>query len=213
MAASVTAVALLLTACGNSDEASDDGIAGADEHRDTIPEDETAEPDDNATDAPDGIDRPSIELPDDLTLVFENAETGDPVQDAILADSQRQQEAEMEAVTSGESDRPALGFYTSGDALLTTLQILSSFQEENKTTTGTIRYFNWNVEMQEDDAAAVLYCYDETDSETRDRDSKEIDETAGSTDSILFVDRLELSEDGVWQTVFRDAEGGAPACQ
>ncbi len=111
IAAVAAASALLLTACGGGgDDGSDDEIEGLEENTDAGGE-ESEEPSPSATED-DGIDRPEIELPDDVNNVFEEVDTDDPVELAVLADHERRVNSIDEAITSGDMNRPALGFYS-----------------------------------------------------------------------------------------------------
>ncbi|MEU5629257.1 hypothetical protein [Streptomyces tendae] len=62
-------------------------------------------------------DRPKVELPSDLKLTFEGAETADPVKDAVLADNAERMRAVDAAVAGTDPEGKALGFYSTGNAL------------------------------------------------------------------------------------------------
>src|SRR5688572_29010234 len=87
------AAALSLSACGGGDSDSskdNDKIAGADTGTE-----KSASPSESAVDS---AERPKIELPPDVTMVFEDPDTGDPVKDAVLADNAERMRAVNAAI-------------------------------------------------------------------------------------------------------------------
>ncbi|WP_328378190.1 hypothetical protein OHB13_21525 [Streptomyces sp. NBC_00440] len=208
----VVAAALLLSACGGGDSASSnkaDKVPGADTGT------KTAAP--SASASADGIERPDITLPKDVKNVFEGWQTGDPQQDAVLADSRRHINAIDAAVTEGTPQTkkfPAVDFYTKDAALLDAYQYIASFYKAGQSFSGTARYYNQHVKLQNTGAASVTYCADETTAYTKDRKTGKVEKgTPSSDDYILYNTQLKKNTKGVWQTVVITSDGGAKACQ
>ncbi|WP_130798078.1 hypothetical protein [Streptomyces otsuchiensis] len=198
----VATVGLLLTGCSSGDAEPDDDIAGVDTSEPAdADEDEPADDDEQSGDdePDDGIDRPEIELPEDLENVFEPVDTTVPDERAVLADQERFVNAVDEAITSGELDRPALQFYADGEAYLTAVDYVTSFHADGYTISGGVRYYDRSVTLREDGVATTSYCIDYRDSFMVDTSSDEkhaLDDRQGYGTS-----RLERNDDGVWQTV------------
>jgi hypothetical protein len=212
-AAALLAAGLLVAGCsGDGGSPEDDGIAGTETGQaqpsptaDTDPADDDPEPGPD-----DGIDRPEIELPDDVINVFEEVDTDDPVELAVLADQENFINAVDEAVTSGETDRPALPFYTSGDALLAALDYISGMHDDNLSFTGTTRYYHRTLTLREEGVATTAYCIDFSGTRLVDRDTGQT--SPDSEDRYFYATRQELNDVGVWETVYYTSEAGAPQC-
>jgi hypothetical protein len=203
--AASAATALLLTACGGSDngDASDD-IPGVDETTEEPggPEDE---PEDEGEEAGDGVPHPEIDFGADYENIYEDDATGDPVVDAVLRANQGFNDAVDEAIVHFDNDRPALSFYISGPARIATLQMLDTIFESNESSRGSSRYFNRNVNIVEEGVATIEFCRDfsqiyETDFET----GEVVEEADPDAKPTLYAARMELSDSGVWQTVEYD---------
>ncbi|MFF8657695.1 hypothetical protein [Streptomyces huasconensis] len=196
-AALATAAALTLSACGGGDGGSKDSekIAGADSgtQRDSSPSPKASE---------DGIDRPEIKLPKDVKNVFEGGRTGDPKKDAVLADNERWVNSLIEAVTVEAKDHPALKFYATGDALLSSAEYVQGFQKKNKSFVGTTRYYDRKVTFLKDGVAAVTYCQDGTKTYPKDLKTGTVDRSieGSASDYTFFNTRVQKNDKGVWQT-------------
>ncbi|MEK8171309.1 hypothetical protein NKH77_23285 [Streptomyces sp. M19] len=141
------ATALTLTACGgDSDSDGKDKIDGADAT--------TASASPSATPSDDGIDRPEITLPKDVHNVFEGGKTGDPQKDAVLADNERRLNSIDEIITSGDLKRPGLKFYSKGTALGSATTYVQGFLDENRSFTGTTRYYDRKVALLKEGQAS-----------------------------------------------------------
>lgn len=210
----VLAAGLLATACSGDGGSSDDDIPGAggtetqpengDNESDPGPEDEDSEAGD------DGIDRPEIVLPDDVINVFEEVDTDDPVELAVLADQEHHINAVDEAITSGDIDGSALRFYTSGEALMNRFDYITGMHEDNLSFAGTTRYYNREITVRDEGMATTSYCMDAADSYTVDTETGEQDPDSGT--KYLYSSRLELTDDGIWQTVYYTVDEGGSAC-
>ncbi|MGW5127681.1 hypothetical protein ACWEQ7_27275 [Streptomyces sp. NPDC004069] len=103
-----------------------------------------------------------IALPADVKDVFEGWHTGDPTNDAVLADAGRAQTATNYAIIKGNPDKLALAFYRQGNTLVSGAKWVKSFVDAGITYTGTVRYFNPNVITYSQSEAGVTFCTDET---------------------------------------------------
>ncbi len=200
--------ALLLTACGGSDDDKDNGkIAGADTGTK-----KSASPSPTAT--ADGIDRPEIKLPADMRNVFEGRETGDAVKDAILADNERRINAVDAALASGDVKHSAIAFYTTDRALMGLSDYTKRAVAKDISWTGTTRYFDRQVTVFGKTSAAVTYCADESRSNPKDRRTNKVTKVKTSPDSYVYYNTaVTKNEDGVWQTRDLSEDRGAQRCQ
>ncbi|MBM7171401.1 hypothetical protein JQK87_23940 [Streptomyces sp. G44] len=214
-AAAFTAAAVLsLSACGGGDGESKDNeknekIAGAD--TDSGGERRTPSP---KTSEDDGIDRPRIRLPKDVKNVFEGGVTGDPEKDAVLADNKRWVDSLIEAVTVDAQDHPALKFYATGDALVSSAEYIQGFRDKNKSFVGTIRYYDRKVTFLKEGVAAVTYCKDGTKTYPKDLKTGKVDRSIeGSASDYAFVNtRVTKNGKGVWQTDSITSTTGSKKC-
>ncbi|WP_107410267.1 hypothetical protein [Streptomyces luteocolor] len=208
-AALTTAAVLSLSACGGSDGDSKDNdkIAGADSGG---KKSESPSPKASA----DGIDRPTIELPKDVKNVFEGGKTGDPKKDAVLADNERWVDSLIEAVTVDAKDHPAIKFYASGDALLSSAEYIDGFRKKSKSFVGTTRYYNRQVTFLKDGVAAVTYCQDGTKTYPKDLKTGKVDRSVegSASDYAFFNTRVKKNDQGVWQTDSVTSTAGAKKC-
>ncbi|WP_328562081.1 hypothetical protein [Streptomyces coelicoflavus] len=209
-AAAALAAALLLTGCGggsDSDDSGKDEIAGADTGASA-----SASASPSASEA--GVDRPEIKLPADVKNVFEDAKTGDPVKDAVLADNERMINSIDEAITVEAEEHPALKFYSKDNALVAAATYVQSFYEGGTTWTGSTRYYDREVTLSGEKAATVTYCGDETESYSKDRKTKKVKKAPGDADDyVSYNARMQKNADGVWQTVHVVSERGSEKCQ
>ncbi|CAL9521343.1 hypothetical protein SUDANB171_03826 [Streptomyces sp. enrichment culture] len=206
--AASAATALLLTACGGSDngDASDD-IPGVDETTE-----EPGGPEDEPEDE-DRAGRPDIDLGSDFENIHELGGLNDPELNEVALDVQGFQDAVAEAIVSHENDRPALRYYIAGPALGATMTMLDGIYEQGLSSGGTTRYFNYSVTLLGDGAATFSFCRDFSEVYTIDATTEEIVEEADSdAKPTLYVGRVEQNEDGVWQTVEYDPKHEANEC-
>lgn len=211
--AALAGAALLLTGCSSGgDDGGDDGIAGIGEGQQTEEPDPGTEGDPEPED--EGVDRPDIQVGPDLEMVFEGEETGDQVKDAVLLDNEWYLKAVYEVITTYDREGSSIGFYAQGDALLRDMDLVESFIADGVTSAGTMRYFNRQVNLVDEDTAEVSYCRDFTKVETVDFETGDVVEEADpQAPATLNTAVTKLSELGVWQTIERTTERGATACQ
>lgn len=211
--AASAATALLLTACGGSDngDASDD-IPGVDETTEEPggPEDEPE--DDPADEGREG--RPDIDFGGEFEHIHESSDVTDPELMDVILDVQGFQDAVAEGIASHDNERPALSYYIAGPARTATLTLLDNVTEQGISSIGTARYFNYGVTLVGDGAATFSFCRDFSEVATIDFETKEVVEEADSdANPTLYAGRAEQNDDGVWQTVEYNLTQDAQECQ
>ncbi|MFE0099859.1 hypothetical protein [Streptomyces sp. NPDC059009] len=209
VAAGIVAAALALTACGggSDDKSSDkDKIAGAGDSGGK----KSASPTASSSDA---IKRPEMRLPKDVKETFASWKTGDATKDAVLADAGHAQTAVTYAITKGNADEPALGFYQDGDALVGSAQWVKSIIDSGATYSGTVRYYAPKVSMLGKEAASVVYCSDESKAFNKNRKTNKVTKTPVTKNSyVTYSTRLDKNAKGVWQTTKLASKRGDKTC-
>lgn len=193
--AATAASALLLTACGGSDS-SDDEIEGVNEG-DNQQQEQSQEATD---DTQEGVDRPEIELPDGFENEWEDWESDDAEEQAVLSDAREAQNAVDLAIMEQDSEANYVDFYHSSEALLNAQDWIEEFIDNNGTLSGTVRYFNPEVTIQSDDGATITYCADESEGIAVDIDTGEqLSEDTGKP-FVFYSNILQKDGRGVWVT-------------
>lgn len=211
--ASLAITTLLLSGCGGGDTAGEGTVVGADQGNQRAEDDTSAMDDADGADEDDGIERPQIELPDEVENVFENVTTDDPVERAVLADHERRINSLDEALTSGDLERPALGFYSEGEALRSAVEWLGPAVDKGYSFAGTVRYYERAVTLDGDTRATVSYCVDETAIQGIHRETGEKRESTDDTSGhYAYSTQLELKENGVWKTTHVISEDREKPC-
>jgi hypothetical protein len=201
--------ALTLSACGSDDDSptkNNDKIAGADTggEKSTSP----------SASASASTDRPKIELPSDLKLTFEGAETGDPVKDAVLSDSAERMRAVDAAITETDPKGEAIAYYNTGKALEAALNWVAQFEKAGATLTGEARYYDRKVTLKSATSATLIFCADESKGFSKDKKTNEVHKTPVTKNSyVLYNTRLDKNSEGVWQTSQIISTRGAAQCQ
>jgi hypothetical protein len=197
------AAALLLTGCGDGTDSADKGANSA-----------TPSASVSASALSEGVERPVIKLPKDVTEVFEDDRTGDPRKDAVLADNEERIKAVTEAITVDSEQHPALEFYSAGDALITAAEYIKTFYDDGRSFVGETRYYDREVTFLKDGAAVVTYCQDGTETYPMDRRTKKVDWSvpASPNDYVFYNTRLERNADGIWQTTSVTSVAAAKRC-
>ncbi|MEV0981270.1 hypothetical protein [Streptomyces sp. NPDC049915] len=201
-----TVAALLLTACGGSDSQGPQVEPRS--------PDATAAATSTAAPAGDRINRPEIKLPSDVQDVFEGGTTGDPTEDAVLADNAQRISSITEAITVEAKEHPALRFYSKGDALASAALFVKSFYDRDRSYVGKARYYDREVKLLADGAAQVTYCEDGTQTYPKDRKTGAVDRSikGSASDYANYVTRLERDGRSVWQTTSVSSTGSAKRC-
>ncbi|MFG3107235.1 hypothetical protein [Streptomyces tendae] len=190
-------VALALSACGSDENSGkgEDKIASVDTG-DKPSASPTPPPSSTAA-----ADRPKVELPSDLKLTFEGAETGDPVKDAVLADNAERMRAVDAAIAGTDPEGKALGFYNTGKALEAAVSWVGQFEKANAAVTGQVRYFDREVELRDKTSAVLTFCADESKGFSKDKKTGKVAKTSVTKNSyVQYNTRLDKNADGVWQT-------------
>ncbi|NJP65057.1 hypothetical protein [Streptomyces spiramenti] len=210
--AAVAAAGLLLTSCSGGDSEPDDDIAGvqspspSEEPDGEGPEDDA---DSDAEEPDDGIDRPEIELPDDMTKEFEDVDTDDPDELAVLADQERFVAALNVSITRGEAIE-ALNFYATGEGYITALELVADFRDDGYSIGGDFRYLNRSVSLGGDGTATSTYCSDFADSYSLEIESGE--EYPEGDEPFFYSFAHEVNDSGVWQVTSWLATSEADEC-
>ncbi|MFD5284875.1 hypothetical protein [Streptomyces rubrogriseus] len=158
--------------------------------------------------------RPKVELPPDLRLTFEDAETGDPVKDAVLADNAERMRAVDAAISGTDPEGKALGFYNTGKALEAAVSWVGQFEKANATVTGQVRFFDRDVTLKGATSAVLTFCADESKGFSKDKETGEVAKTPVTKNSyVQYNTRLDKNADGVWQTSQILSTRGAAECQ
>ncbi|GHA38972.1 lipoprotein [Streptomyces purpurascens] len=208
-AALTASAALLLTACGSGggDESSSDKIAGADSA-----EKSSASPSVSAS--ADGIDRPAIKLPSDMTLDFEGQQTGDATKDAILADNERAVSTVWQAVASGDLKKSGMGFYYTDTALRAVYDYAKNNNANKTSWAGTLRYFDRQVTVFDKTTAALTYCVDESNANVKDLKTNKVNVVETSPDSYVYYNTgVKKDKEGVWHIWQLHEDRGSKRCQ
>ncbi|MGW0813282.1 hypothetical protein ACWD00_08535 [Streptomyces viridiviolaceus] len=206
-AAATATAALLLTACGGGDDNSQDSdnIPGTYIGRPT-----TASPSASATAS---ADRPRITLPKGVENKFENWETGDPSQDAVLSDVAQAVNAVDNAILKGDADSATIAYYRQGEALASAQTWIQAWLDADLTWTGVTRYFNPGIKVADEDTAAVVYCADESKAFNKDRTTGKVDDSpSGESPYVTYSTQLKKNSEGVWQTTEVQSKRGDGTC-
>ncbi|MBB0245837.1 hypothetical protein FNQ90_17420 [Streptomyces alkaliphilus] len=214
--AGMVAASLLLTACssdGEGDEGAAAPIEGADGAGEATSEPEPEETAEDPTPEDDDIDRPEIRLPEDLNLIFDKPEVEEADEAAVLVDAEWQVKSIYEVISYHDVEGSSVSFYTQGQALLENMEMLDRILERGITTSGEIRYYDYEVNILPGEAAVLTYCRDFTGSVTHDFSTREVVQEA-DPDALptRYVARLEKGDQGVWQTVEEELERESSQC-
>jgi hypothetical protein len=211
----LSAGTLLLAGCsGDGDGDGAGGITGADNGKDGSPEptdDSTGNAGEPVDDGRD-IDRPAVELPAEVTTVFDGWESEDPQEQAILNDAREQVNATVLAVTERDPDAAYLSFYSTGMALVNNQQWVQGFIDNERDIAGTARYHTPELTVRDDGFVALNYCADMSEAITLDaRTGEEIESTADNQE-YAYATVLEENGEGLWVTgelTFQQKECGS----
>ncbi|MFE0174889.1 hypothetical protein ACFWZ2_21445 [Streptomyces sp. NPDC059002] len=202
VAAALTAsAALLLTACGGSDDSKDnDKIAGADTGSEK-----------SASSSPsvsaDGAKRPEIKLPKTFQANFEGWTNSDPKLQAILDDGKGRLRAGYAAIMAGDPQFSAMKFYTTGTARKSGAEWVKTYKD--LTLKGSVRVFNPQVHVSNEGFGVLFYCVDEAKGYTRNLKTGKVAGTPeGENPKIQYRTRLDRNAQGVWQTSTVETDEG-----
>ncbi|MFC9848345.1 hypothetical protein ACFWFF_00625 [Streptomyces sp. NPDC060223] len=192
-----TALSLLLTACGGSDDSPSDDIKGAATGTNS-PSPSTAASASAASD----VERPEITLPSDFKLTFENWTSSDADEQVVLDDAKEELRAGYAAIIANEPDGgEALAFYDTTNGLSQSKKWIRSYTDKNVTVVGELPAFDPKVTLASGgETAALSYCTDESKAYTKNRETgKEVGNPAGTDPEVAYSVTLRRSDQGVWQ--------------
>jgi hypothetical protein len=199
-AAAVLAAGLLLVSCSSSDsDSEDEDIQGVETGSSQEPEDDAPSEEPEPTPSDDGIDRPEIELPDDMNNVFEDTETGDPEQDAIIADVVQGINVVDMAISESNPSHEAVDFYFVGDANIDARSYIRGGSENNESWAGSAEYYDFSVDMEAANPI-VSYCLDSSGVQTKELETGEVLPKPEDALNFNYTRVIVLeNEQGVWQ--------------
>jgi hypothetical protein len=208
LAALALTATVTLAACGSDDDPAKAGdkIAGADTGGE-----KSASP---SASTPAAADRPKIQLPSDVTHKFEWKSTGDPEKDAVLNDSEQRIRAVDMAIAEQDPLHEAYRFYSEGTAAAGSQKYIQEFVDHKARTTGSARYYNESVTVNEDGTAALVYCEDQSKAFNKFLKTGKTDVTSVTKDSyVIYASTLRKNKSGVWVTERLTSERGSAKCQ
>ncbi|CAM5726716.1 hypothetical protein ACPCC5_10555 [Streptomyces pseudogriseolus] len=201
----LVALAMTLTACGGND--TDAPAQGSDKAS------AAAQPS-PSTSASASAERPTIQLPADVTYTFEWPNTGDEDKDAVLSDSEQRIKAVDMAIAEQDPLHEAYRFYTEGTAAAGTEQWIQSFVDHKARTTGVTRFYDADVTVDKDGTAALVYCEDQGKAYNKFLETGKVDVTPVSEDSyVVYAATLRKNENGVWVTERLSSQRGSARCR
>ncbi|MEC4016502.1 hypothetical protein [Streptomyces sp. H27-D2] len=204
----IASAALLLSACGGSDEKpnDDEKIVGA-EHGDK----RSASPADpsSAGEDPNASKRPELKTDKDFKTVFEGWTSKDPKKKAVLLDAKYQVLSVDSAIFKQDPQAPEVAFYNSGPALASAKDWVSGFKKNHHSSTGTARYYEPRIKFLAKDYATLAYCSDESRSFSKNLDTgKKYVTTPSAGDYTLYSTGVQRNSDGIWKTTSLSPQEG-----
>ncbi|MER7740172.1 hypothetical protein ABTX34_17945 [Streptomyces sp. NPDC096538] len=194
--------ALTLTACGSDD--TDAPAKGSGEASKV-----QTSPSASATSS-----RPVVELPSDVTYVFDWGSTGDPVKDAVLKDAEQRIKAVDMAIAEQDPLHEAYRFYFEGTAAAGSQRYIQEFVDHKARTTGVTRYYDASVTVHEDGTAALVYCEDQSKAFNKFLETGKTDVTPVTKNSyVVYASTLRKNTTGVWVTERLTSQRGSSKCR
>ncbi|MFF0808790.1 hypothetical protein [Streptomyces albogriseolus] len=200
------AVALTLTACGGNDtDAPAKGSDKASAAAQPLPS--------PSAPAADG-GRPVIKLPSDVTHAFDWGTTGDPVKDAVLADTEQRIKAVDLAIAEQDPLHEAYRFYSEGTAAAGSQRYIQEFVDHKARTTGFTRFYDADVTVHEDGTAALVYCEDQSRAFNKFLETGKTDVTPVTKNSyVIYAATVRKNGNGVWVTERLSSQRGSARCR
>ncbi len=173
--------ALLLTACGGSDDKSSDDIKGADKGADKGSSSPSA-----SASATAGGDGPDLSLPKDVDLVFDFAKPSDAKHAAALADAQNYLRAMYHGIVAQDANDPAYQYYSVAQASQYVKSQIQASVKGGWTPFGTEKYYDEEVTTLSDGKRTlVTFCSNQAEIYSKDIKSGKINRTEESLNSYL----------------------------
>ncbi|MGI5351791.1 hypothetical protein ACQEU8_26940 [Streptomyces sp. CA-250714] len=207
--AAALAASLLLGACG-SDGGSKDKIDGAKGEGKA----ESKSPSPSKSSAGSGRQAPEeIKLAKDAKNVFEDAKTGDPKKDEVLADNQARINVVDRIITTGKSVND-LKLYADGQAFIDATKYIEEYTDDQYSWAGVTRYYNQQVKILDGSTAQVSYCVDDSKANDKNLKTGKLDpyESDDKRDT-LETSRMRQSKSGIWQAYSSQTKRGAEECE
>ncbi|MFK0281753.1 hypothetical protein ACIQVL_14960 [Streptomyces sp. NPDC090499] len=195
-AALAATTALLLTACGSGDDSSKDNdkIAGADKGAPGSPS-----PSASASAAAEK-GAPSFDLPSDIKVTVEKQSTGDSTKDTVLRDLAYAAQARLEGLAKGDGQTANMSRYYAADALVYFAKQISETRKEGLTSTGSYRYYDFQVLDLKGQTATARYCEDQRQAFAKEIKTNKVHRTTPSNDDFIQIS-VQTAKDsrGDWQ--------------
>ncbi|MEU3190636.1 hypothetical protein ABZ686_08305 [Streptomyces sp. NPDC006992] len=208
MAALGFACALFVTGCGGDGgrEGGDEKIAGADrgeKEAESSPAEESP-----------AAQAPTFDLPDDLKLDFKGVRSEDAGKDEVLQATEYAAKARVEAYTKADPATKNMIRYWKHPALQYWGKDITRFAKDNKTFTGSLRYYDFKVTDLTQKAAWVRYCESQRNAFAKDKKSgKTLKTTPSKDDFVAWKAGLVKIDGKQWQVSQTQATKGATECQ
>ncbi|MFF7197231.1 hypothetical protein ACFZAM_26430 [Streptomyces sp. NPDC008079] len=204
---------LLLTACGGGGSDSSDKIQPSETVTTAAPTATTASP---TQAAGDGVNRPSTELPKDLTMAFEWPKTGDATKDAVLNDGEQYLRALKRASARDDLKDPAYQFYSRNAALTYAHDQIKANVDGGFAPTGEDHYYSAKVSIVRSGSATLSFCRDQSKVFSKKVKTGEVLRSAPNDDSFILYNLLltkDAASNGVWQSSQITVIEGAKQCR
>ncbi|MGM7443703.1 hypothetical protein [Streptomyces tunisiensis] len=154
-----------------------------------------------------------IDLPSDVTHAFDWGSTGDPLKDAVLADTAQRIKAVDLAIAEHDPLHEAYRFYSEGTAAAGSERYIQEFVDHEARTTGFARFYDADVTVHEDGTAALVYCEDQSKAFNKFLGNGKTDVTPVTKNSyVIYAAILRKSGNGVWVTERLSSQRGSAKC-
>ncbi|PWE11300.1 hypothetical protein DD630_21940 [Streptomyces sp. BSE7F] len=158
--------------------------------------------------------RPVIDLPSDVTHAFDWGTTGDPLKDAVLADTAQRIKAVDLAIAEQDPLHEAYRFYSEGTVAAGSERYIQKFVDHEARTTGFTRFYDADVTVHEDGTAALVYCEDQSKAFNKFLGAGKTDVTPVTKNSyVIYAAALRKNGNGVWVTERLSSQRGSAKCR
>ncbi|TLS41954.1 hypothetical protein FE633_33265 [Streptomyces montanus] len=200
-AALATTGALLLTACGGSDDPSDDVKQAGQES--------SGSPSASASASSDA-ERPVIKLPESFQADFAGWTNSDLELQRALNDGKERLRASYAAIIDGDPEASYLSFYSGQAAMSTGSSWVKGYK--GLTIIGEVKVYNPEIAYlgKKKTRATLFYCVDESKGYSKDLTTGETAGTPkGESPKVQYRTSLGKEANGVWKTMTVETEPGA----
>ncbi|MEU1627015.1 hypothetical protein ABZ746_17180 [Streptomyces sp. NPDC020096] len=200
--AMTTAAVVVLTACGSgSSPKPSDKIAGAD----------SGSPSASSPTALKGA--PEIKLPSDVKVEIEDPTSKDATTSTAIADLKYAILALRDGFAQGNGQADSMVHAYAMDAGIYWAKRIQKIKAEDKTITGTYRYYDLDVSLNGKDTAAAHYCEDQRQAFSKDiKTGKVFRTTPSNNDFYRFTVFLTKNASGTWQVARESWTQGDKSC-